>query len=794
MFCQGFHSAQRLQQVLGNMRKQAQLAACKDAAVLAMTSTFAALNRDLLQRIGPRIVIVEEAGELLECQLMACLPSPNLEQVILIGDHQQLRPKLNTHELCCKKHFDVSLFERLVRQGCVGAQLTTQLRMQPDVCDLMRVFYARIENHERVMRYPATIAGVADTLQWVSHSAAEERSGLSSVGSKSNIYEAKFACRLAKHLVLNGIAKDRITLLTPYIGQSRELKKHLEQELRSCRVEQNGGVVPGVRIVTIDDYQGEENDVIILSLVRSNAERKLGFCSIENRIIVALSRARYGMYILGDAEMFRQDDNWYKVLSKLEARGRVAQGMNLCCAKHPTDKSIVFAAEDFDTKAKHGGCHRKCNSLLPRCGHRCVLHCHPFDQEHKDIACLQMCSRSRPAGCSHKCPNVCRDCLGEAADEVCSSPCQVPVAVSLPCGHMQSEPCHRVHDQAQLLGIECRTDVTVRLACGHSCSTSCAMASGGLEELACSHSEELEAPCGHRVLRLCKTLQACSQPCRELLPCAHKCQEPCGEGHTVLCASPCPRVCAHGWQCPKKCYERCVPCQEPCGWRCKHLRCGRRCHEPCDREPCQESCDRTLDCGHGCRGLCGEPCPRCVCCHQADEHCPLTLERLVDLPRVYQLDCGHSFDVGMLDQWMAGDQGGGDHVAILAKCCPTCRQPLHTSPRYGIHVKKQLALIDKVKDAVAQRHGRERQALSEVERREVDRAMGGGQSAGGRWFACPNGHPYYIGDCGGAMVESTCPECGARVGGSAHRLREDNQYLANFAGDGPVRPAWPGMG
>jgi len=49
---------------------------------------------------------------------------------------------------------------------------------------------------------------------------------------------------------------------------------------------------------------GEENKIIILSLVRSNAEDKLGFVKIENRVCVSLSRAKYGMYVFGNFDMF----------------------------------------------------------------------------------------------------------------------------------------------------------------------------------------------------------------------------------------------------------------------------------------------------------------------------------------------------------------------------------------------------------------------------------------------------------------------------------------------------------
>ena len=55
-----------------------------------------------------------------------------------------------------------------------------------------------------------------------------------------------------------------------------------------------------VIVKSVDNYQGEENDIIILSLVRSNKEGKLGFTAIDNRICVALSRVRLGLYVFGN--------------------------------------------------------------------------------------------------------------------------------------------------------------------------------------------------------------------------------------------------------------------------------------------------------------------------------------------------------------------------------------------------------------------------------------------------------------------------------------------------------------
>ena len=58
-------------------------------------------------------------------------------------------------------------------------------------------------------------------------------------------------------------------------------------------------------VTTVDNYQGEENDIVILSLVRSNHHDNIGFLKASNRVCVALSRARHGMFIFGNASCLR---------------------------------------------------------------------------------------------------------------------------------------------------------------------------------------------------------------------------------------------------------------------------------------------------------------------------------------------------------------------------------------------------------------------------------------------------------------------------------------------------------
>ncbi len=61
----------------------------------------------------------------------------------------------------------------------------------------------------------------------------------------------------------------------------------------------------GLQITTVDNFQGEENDLILLSLVRSNPRNEIGFLKVENRVCVALSRARCGMFLFGNAQCIR---------------------------------------------------------------------------------------------------------------------------------------------------------------------------------------------------------------------------------------------------------------------------------------------------------------------------------------------------------------------------------------------------------------------------------------------------------------------------------------------------------
>ena len=251
---------------------------CQTKKVIGMTTTAAAKNSALIRDLGCKIVIAEEAAEVQESHIVSVLPA-SCQHLILIGDHQQLRPKSTSYELELKYNMDISLFERLIKNNVASNRLGQQHRMRPAISyQMQQCFYKGLENHHSVMSRP-DIPGVVKNVQFINYGGQnlfEKENRDSAI--KVNEHEAKFVVMLAEYFVKNGQDPAKITILTLYLGQFYEIKALL----RKMKIE--------ITCQTVDNFQGQENDIIILSLVRSNKQTRGGFSTIENRVCVALSR------------------------------------------------------------------------------------------------------------------------------------------------------------------------------------------------------------------------------------------------------------------------------------------------------------------------------------------------------------------------------------------------------------------------------------------------------------------------------------------------------------------------
>ena len=303
----------------------------KEARVIGCTLTGISKYRALLHSLQPKIVLIEEAAETLEAQVTAaCFDS--LEHLILVGDHQQLRGQCNEKQLEGKPwYLDVSMFERLVRNNVGFSQLSCQRRMHPEIRRGLMPIYPNLEDHPSVaLRPPVPGMGLLRSY-FFSHDWPEDTDDLM---SKVNRTEADMIVNFFNYLIINGAKTKDITVLTFYNGQRKlilsSLRKHANLQ---------GEVF---KVVTVDSYQGEENGIVLLSLVRSNLNKQIGFLSVANRVCVALSRAQQGFYIFGDAGLLsRQSRLWYKLVKAMsENPRRVGLVLPLTCLNH---QSVTYA-------------------------------------------------------------------------------------------------------------------------------------------------------------------------------------------------------------------------------------------------------------------------------------------------------------------------------------------------------------------------------------------------------------------------------------------------------------------
>lgn len=299
----------------------------RGAKLIGMTTTGLSKYRALVSSLNPRVVFVEEAAEVLEAPVAAaCFES--LQQLILVGDHQQLRGQCALHDLTGPPfHLDMSMFERLVDNGLPFVMLREQRRMAPEIRQLVAPIYGDLQDHPSVQQYPL-IPGMGKVRSWFfTHQWPESGDSLC---SQTNDLEATMIVEFYVYLVLNGVDPMKITVLTFYNGQRKLLLRNMKSNPHLAHF------LP--KVLTVDSYQGEENDIVLLSLVRSNNSGGIGFLAVDNRACVALSRAKHGFFIFGNAEtLASKSPLWYEVVS-LMARSsdeqRIGPVLPLTCQKH----------------------------------------------------------------------------------------------------------------------------------------------------------------------------------------------------------------------------------------------------------------------------------------------------------------------------------------------------------------------------------------------------------------------------------------------------------------------------
>lgn len=269
-------------------------------------------------------VLMDEATQATEPESLIPLVH-GCRQLILVGDHKQLGPVIMNRR-AAQAGMKSSLFERMISLGHSPQRLEVQYRMHPCLSEFpSNMFYdGALQNgitaHERELRnIDFSWPQPSKPMFFRQNLGQEEISG--SGTSYLNRTEASSVEKMVTSLLRSHIRPHQIGIVTPYEGQRHYLITHMQLH-GNLRKE----LYRDIEVASVDAFQGREKDFIIVSCVRSSERQSIGFLSDPRRANVALTRARYGLIIVGNPKVLSRDPLWYYLLQHFKSSQLLVEG------------------------------------------------------------------------------------------------------------------------------------------------------------------------------------------------------------------------------------------------------------------------------------------------------------------------------------------------------------------------------------------------------------------------------------------------------------------------------------
>ncbi|KAJ0037528.1 hypothetical protein Pint_23830 [Pistacia integerrima] len=297
----------------------------KQAKIVAMTCTHAALKRKDFLQLGFKYdnLLMEESAQILEIETFIPMllqrqedGYARLKRCILIGDHHQLPPVVKNMAFQKYSHMDQSLFTRFVRLGIPYIELNAQGRARPSIAKLYNWRYRDLGDLPYVKEdaiFHKANAGFSYDYQLVDvpdyHGRGESAP---SPWFYQNEGEAEYVVSVYIYMRLLGYPANKISILTTYNGQKLLIRDVINRRCvpypfigppsKLC-LYITASLHVLAQVTTVDKFQGQQNDFVLLSLVRT---RFVGHLRDARRLVVAMSRARLGLYVFCRRSLFEQ--------------------------------------------------------------------------------------------------------------------------------------------------------------------------------------------------------------------------------------------------------------------------------------------------------------------------------------------------------------------------------------------------------------------------------------------------------------------------------------------------------
>ncbi|PIL30184.1 hypothetical protein GSI_07762 [Ganoderma sinense ZZ0214-1] len=257
------------------MRDDARRRLLRQTDLIACTTTGAASLTSLLDSIAPKVLMVEEAGQVLEAHILTSLVS-SVQHLICIGDPKQLRPTMATFGLSMDSavgrdlyKFDRSLMERLSDAGYPMSQINVQRRMRPAISHFIRtILYPKLQDHQVVTEYPP-VQGMQTDVFFFNH--LNKENGTEDSVSKVNMFEVDMVRDLVVYFLRQGAysGPGDIAVLCAYLGQLQKVRAAL-RDLKIAVAVDERDAEQLARQGLEEDSEVEMEEVVVAKHVKSS--------------------------------------------------------------------------------------------------------------------------------------------------------------------------------------------------------------------------------------------------------------------------------------------------------------------------------------------------------------------------------------------------------------------------------------------------------------------------------------------------------------------------------------------
>lgn len=283
-----------------------------------IAATLVNTTSNVLESIQFQTVVIDEAAQALEPATW--IPMTRVKKIILAGDPFQLPPVIKSNE-AKREGLGVTLLEKWVKDGKPTSFLDTQYRMHPTIMGFSNATFYN-DNLKAADLVKSQTIGVKELspLLFIDTAGAGFNEAVNPE-SKSRYNEGEafilreYFLQFIEKLSQHNLEIPSMAIITPYREQARLMARQFQDE------EALAEYLPYLTINSVDAFQGQEREVVFISLTRSNDNGEIGFLSDYRRMNVALTRAKKHLVVIGDSATIGADQFYLDFMDYVEKHG-----------------------------------------------------------------------------------------------------------------------------------------------------------------------------------------------------------------------------------------------------------------------------------------------------------------------------------------------------------------------------------------------------------------------------------------------------------------------------------------